>query len=80
LKDKFSSTLVLKFPNFTKLFEVHTDVNDFVIGGVLMQEGHPIAFENKNFVGHNYNGQLMKKELYALLCCLKMWQTLLGDT
>jgi len=36
LKNKLSSTLVLKFLNFTKLFEVHTNVNDFAIGGVLM--------------------------------------------
>jgi hypothetical protein len=38
---------MLKFPNFIKLFEVHTNANDFVIGGVFMQDGHPIAFENK---------------------------------
>jgi hypothetical protein len=38
---------MLKFSNFTKLFKVHIDVSDYTIGGVLMQDGHPIAFESK---------------------------------
>jgi hypothetical protein len=41
---------MLKFSNFTKPFEVHTNANDFAIDGVLMQNGHPIAFENKKVV------------------------------
>jgi hypothetical protein len=33
--------------NFMKPFKVHTNEYVFVIGGVFMQEGHPIAFESK---------------------------------
>jgi hypothetical protein len=36
LKDKLLSTLVFKFPHFTKPFKVHIDASDFVIKGVLM--------------------------------------------
>jgi hypothetical protein len=36
LKEKFSSALVLKFPNFIKLFKVHNNANDFTIDGVFM--------------------------------------------
>jgi len=35
---------MLKFLNFTKLFEVHIDASDFTINGVLMQDGHLITF------------------------------------
>jgi hypothetical protein len=51
LKNKLSSTLVLNFLDFTKPFEVHTNASDFIIGGVLMQDGHPIIFESKKLHG-----------------------------
>jgi hypothetical protein len=57
LKEKISSAPMLKFLDFTKPFEVHTNVNDYTIGAILMQNGHPIAFENKKLC----DGQLTKK-------------------
>jgi hypothetical protein len=38
---------MLRFSNFAKPFEVHTNASAFVIGGVLTQKEHPIAFESK---------------------------------
>ncbi|WRX18657.1 Reverse transcriptase/retrotransposon-derived protein [Theobroma cacao] len=31
-------------------FEVQTDASDFALGGLLLQEGHPVAFERSSFV------------------------------
>jgi hypothetical protein len=44
LKDIVASKQVLQLPNFELPFEVHTDVSKKAIGGVLVQEGHPIAY------------------------------------
>lgn len=49
LRKKLSSTHVLKFPDFIKLFEVHTDANDFIISVVFLQDGHLIYFKKKKF-------------------------------
>ncbi len=38
---------VLKLPDFDKDFEIHFDASDFAIGGVIMQDGRPVAFESK---------------------------------
>jgi hypothetical protein len=38
---------MLKFPDFTKPFKVHINVSEFIIEGILMEDGHPIAFESK---------------------------------
>ncbi len=38
---------VLKLPDYGKEFEIHSDASDFAIGGVLVQEGRPMAFESK---------------------------------
>jgi hypothetical protein len=46
LKEKLSSTSILKFLDFTKMFEVHIDVSEFVVYGVFIQDRHPIAGEN----------------------------------
>jgi len=47
LKTAVASAPVLGLPDFEKPFEVHTDASDRAIGGVLVQEGHPIAFESR---------------------------------
>ena len=49
LKCQLTSVLVLKFPEFKKPFEVHTDSSDFAIGGVPIQEGWSVAFKSKKF-------------------------------
>jgi hypothetical protein len=47
LKERFSLILMLKFPNFFKLFEVHPNASEFAIGGVLMQEMHLLPLKTK---------------------------------
>src|SRR5262249_9083556 len=38
---------VLTLPDLNKPFEVHIDASDFALGGVLMQNDHPIAYESR---------------------------------
>jgi hypothetical protein len=44
LKSILVKVPVLKLPDFDKDFEIHSDASDFAIGGVLVQEGRPVAF------------------------------------
>ena len=78
LKCKLSSPPVLKFPEFEKPFEVHTDASDFAIGGVLMQDGRPVAYESKKLDGCQRRWPTHEKELFAVVHCLKTWQHYLG--
>ena len=78
LKSKLSSPPMLKFPKFDKPFEVHTDASDFAIGGVLMQDGRPIAYESKKLDGCQRKWPTHEKELFAVVHCLKTWQHYLG--
>eukprot|EP00253_Pinus_taeda_P035293 PITA_35293 len=47
LKRRIVTAPILKLPDFGRPFEVHTDASDFSIGGVLMQDGHPVAYESR---------------------------------
>ncbi len=78
LKGKLLLTLVLQFLDFAKLFEMHMDVSGFVIGAVLMQEGHLITFENKKLVGAELRWPIHEKELFVVMHYLKAWQHYLG--
>ncbi len=71
LKDFIFFGMVLKFPNFTKLFKVHIDASDFAINGIFMQQGHLIAFESKKPCGAQLQWPIHEKQLYIIICCLK---------
>lgn len=81
LKEAVTSEPVLALPDHDKAFEVHTDASDFSIGGVLMQEGHPIAFESRKLNETERRYPVHEKEMTAVVHCLRAWRHyLLGST
>jgi hypothetical protein len=64
---------VLKLPDFDKDFEIHFDASDFATGGVLVQEGRPMAFENKKLSETERRWPTHEKEMWVVIHCLKTW-------
>ena len=54
------------------------DISDFAIRGVLMQDGRPIAYENKKLDACQKRWPTHEKEFFVVVHCLKMWQHNLG--
>jgi hypothetical protein len=78
LKKLLYSAGVLKYPEFDKEFGVHTDASGFAIGGVLMQDGHPIAYESRKLTGGQLRWPIHEKKLYAVVHYLNSWRHYVG--
>jgi hypothetical protein len=79
LKGILVKTLVLKLLDFDKDFEIHSDAFDFAIGGVLVQDGRPVAFESKKLSETERRWLTHEKEMWAVIHCLKTWGHYIGS-
>ena len=74
LKKAVTEESVLALPDHTKVFEIHTDASHFTIGGVLMQDRHPIVFESCKLNNTERRYTMQKKEMTIIIHCLRTWR------
>jgi hypothetical protein len=84
LKRAVTEEPVLRLPDYTVPFEVHTEASDYAIGRVLVQEGHPVAYESRKLNETERRGPrerddssgALPEDMEALLAFgLDMWST-----
>jgi hypothetical protein len=80
LKTAMCTTPVMALPDFTKTFVLECDASGKGIDTVLMQEGQPLAFTNKQLSERNLGKPIYEKEMLAILHAIDMWHPyLLGQ-
>nr|GEY28933.1 gypsy/Ty3 retroelement polyprotein [Tanacetum cinerariifolium] len=67
LKEAMMNALVLKLPNYKKMFIIKTDASREGIGAVLQQAGYPIAYYSKTLAPRHHKLSTYEKELLAII-------------
>jgi hypothetical protein len=74
LKRCVTQAPVLALPNFQKTFQVECDASGSGIGGVLSQDGRPIAFFSEKLSEAKQKFSTYDKEFYAIVRSLEYWR------
>jgi len=64
---------LLRLPDFSKTFELESDASGVGLGGVLLQDGKPVAYFSEKLSGPVLNYSNYDRELYALVQTLETW-------
>jgi len=73
VKKRLTQTPILALLCFDKFFEVECNVSGVGIGGVLTQEGRPLAFFSEKLFDSRREYSTYDKEFYAIVRCLEHW-------
>jgi hypothetical protein len=76
VKAMISQSAELVYPDFDKPFDIYTDASDYQLGGVLMQEGRPLAFWSQKCDETQRKYATNKKELLSILLMLREFRAI----
>ena len=68
---------MLQYPDFSKLFVIHTDASHYQLGAVISQEGKPIAFYSRKLNDAQTRYTTTERELLSIVETLKEYRNIL---
>ena len=74
LKKAISTKPVLRLPDLDLPFEVQKNASNRALGGVLVQEGHPMEFESRKLNSVKQKYSTHEKEMTIVVHCLQQWR------
>jgi hypothetical protein len=73
-KHLLTEASLLRTPDEFKTYRVVTDASDIGLGGVLLQDGHPIAYESRQLNSAELNYTTTEREMLAVVHALHVWR------
>ena len=77
IKAVMAKETILNYPDFNKVFEIHTDASDRQLGAVIAQEGRPLAFYSRKLNSAQRNYTTTEQELLSIVETLKEFRNIL---
>jgi hypothetical protein len=68
---------ILSFPDFNKKFTIYTDASKYQLGGVITQDGKPLAFYSRKLSPAQTRYTTTERELLSIVETLKEFRTIL---
>jgi hypothetical protein len=68
------STPILSLPNLQQSFEIETGAFDYVLGAVLSQHGHPVAYHSETISDTIRKYPTYDKEMYSIVQSCRQWK------
>ena len=79
LKELCCSAPVLTYYDPVKELRIQCDASSYALGGVLLQEGHPVAYTSRALTSAERNYAQIEKEMLAIVhCCKKFHHYIFG--
>lgn len=72
-----SKNAMLAFPDFTKKFTIYTDASKYQLGGVITQDGKPLAFYSRKLKDAQTRYTTTERELLSIVETLKEFRNIL---
>ena len=69
--------VLLAYPDFSKPFVIHTDASHYQLGGVISQDGKPIAFYSRKLKDAQTRYTTTERELLSIVEILKEYRNIL---
>ncbi len=76
-KKMLSKQAILAFPDFTKTFVIYTDASKYQLGGVITQDGRPLAFYSRKLNDAQTRYTVTERELLSIVETLKEFRNIL---
>ena len=77
IKNMLSKETLLRYPDFSKEFKLHTDASKKQLGAVVAQDGKPIAFYSRRLTDAQTRYTTTERELLAIVETLKEFRSIL---
>jgi hypothetical protein len=74
LKQHLCSTPVLSLPNLHHPFKIETYASEYVVGVVLTQHEHPVAYNNETLSDVVRKYPTYEKEMYSIVQAYHQWR------
>ena len=77
MKALMAKETLVTFPDFNKIFEIHTDVSKLQLGACISQEGKPVAFYSHKLNPAQTRYTVTERELLSIVETLKEFRNIL---